>query len=189
MRLDLPFGPALNLPTSPADPHLWVGLVGLALALAGSRLYRLAIVGPGVAVGAMAGLELAGAVGFESRMVAAAVLGVLGGLLAHFLERLAIALGGALLCGGLANLVGAMFWTGELPWFIPAAGAVIGLLAFPSVYKRLLPLVTALMGALCTAWALGRPDDLRVVGFIAVLGLIVQSVGGGDKSKKKAKAD
>ena len=174
MRLDLPLGPPLIVPTDPGDPHLWVGLVGLALALAGGRVYRLAIVGPGVALGAAVGVEVAAATGFNGQLLAAACLGLLGGLLFHLVERLAIALCGAWLVGGLANLVGAAVM-GASPWYVPAAGAVLGLLLFPKVFERLLPLVTACLGGLCAAWALGQPDDLRVAAVVAVAGLIVQS--------------
>ena len=67
---------------------------------------------------------------------------------------------------------------------MPAAGAVVGLLLFPSVYKRLLGVVTAVLGGLCTAWALGQPDDLRVVGVVAVLGMVVQAASGARKRRR-----
>ena len=185
MRLDLPFGPPLDLPTDPSDPHLWVGALGLGLAFAGSRLYRLAIVGPGIAIGAVAGLEIAAALDFNAQLVAAGCMGVLGGFIFHFVERLAIALSGAFLVGGAANIGGALVLGHAAPWYVGAAGAVLGLLLFPSLFKRLLPLVTAVIGGLCAAWALGQPDDLRVVAVVAVAGLIVQAITrkGADKEK------
>lgn len=174
MRVSLPYGPPLLLPTDITDPHLWVGVVGIALAVLGSRLYRLAIIGPGVALGAAAGLEVASATGFEHQLVAACCLGVLGGLGFYLLERVAIALSGAFVVGGLAN-VGAALYLGQTPeWYVPAAGAVVGVFLFPSLYKRLLPVVTAILGGLCVSWAVHQPEDLRVVGAVALLGLVGQ---------------
>ena len=184
MTLSLPLGPTLTLPTALEDPHLWVLAVGLALAFAGGRLYRLAIVGPGIALGAASGFELAGLVGLDARMVAAVCLGILGGALFHVLERLAIAVTGAALVAGLANVGAALLLGAAAPWYVPAAGAVVGLLLFPSVYKRLLGVVTAVLGGLCTAWALGQPDDLRVVGVVAVLGMVVQAAVGARKRRR-----
>ena len=72
-------------------------------------------------------------------------------------------------------------------WYIPVAGGVVGLFLFPSLYKKLLPVITAIMGGLCVAWSVGAGEDLRVVGSVAAIGVVVQLAsgargkGGGDK--------
>ena len=178
MRVPLPYGPTVFVPTDLTDPALWVGLVGLCLALMGSRLYRLAVLAPGVVLGAALGMEIATRNGFDTQVVAACSLGVLGGFAFYLLERLAIALSGAFVMGGLANL-GAAAVTGSSPeWYVPTAGAVVGMFLFPSLYKKLLPFVSAVLGGLCVAWALRAPDDLRLVGGVAIAGLLVQLVLG-----------
>ena len=183
MRLPLPHGPTVSGPTDLTDPALWVGVVGLCLALLGSRLYRLAVLAPGVALGAALGMEIANRNGFDTQVVAACSLGILGGLAFFLLERVAIALSGAFVMGGLANLAAASLTGGSPEWYVSAAGAVVGMFLFPSLYKRLLPLVSAVLGGLCVAWAVNAPDDLWLVGEVAVVGLVVQLLLG---RKRKA---
>ena len=55
------------------------------------------------------------------------------------------------------------------------AGAV-GAVGFPIVYERVLPLLTALLGALALAWSIGREHDIWMIGILAFLGMAVQII-------------
>ncbi|MDG1481253.1 MAG: hypothetical protein P8R54_16795 [Myxococcota bacterium] len=156
------------------DPVFVMGVVGGALLVAGSRLYKLALVAPGLAAGLLLGLEVTSGAGPEIRMIAGLCLGIIGAGVMLLVERLAISLGGAFLVGGLANAVTPLVLPGQDAWYVPIAGAVVGLLIFPKMFRSLLFLLTALGGALCIAWAIGRPQDLPSIGGLWLAGTVIQ---------------
>ncbi|MFT5683110.1 MAG: hypothetical protein ACI8RZ_004037 [Myxococcota bacterium] len=156
------------------DPVFVMGVVGGALLVAGSRLYKLALIAPGLAAGLLLGLEITSGASPEIRMVAGLCLGIIGAGVMLLVERLAIALGGAFLVGGLANAVTPLILPGQDAWYVPIAGAVVGLLIFPKMFRSLLFLFTALGGALCIAWAIGRPQDLPIIGGLWLAGTVIQ---------------
>lgn len=156
------------------DPVSLVGVVGGALLVAGARLYRLALMAPGLAAGVLLGLQITHGASPELRLVAALCLGIIGAGLVLLAERLAIALGGAFLLGGLANAAAPIVLPGEDAWYVPVAGAVAGLMIFPALFRRLLFIFTALGGALCVAWAMGRPQDLPLIGGLWLAGTVIQ---------------
>lgn len=151
-----------------------IGVVGLVLLVAGARLYRVAIVGPGFAAGVFAGLQLTLGAAADTRAVAALALGLIGGVAMHFLERVAVSVAGAVLAGGLANAAAPRLLPDPVPWYVPAAASLVGLLLFPRLFLALLPLITAVLGALCLGWAAARPHDLWLLGGLATGGLLVQ---------------
>ncbi len=156
------------------DPVFVMGVVGGALLVAGSRLYKLALIAPGLAAGLLLGLEITAGAGPEIRMVAGLCLGIIGAGVMLLVERLAISLGGAFLVGGLANAITPLVLPGQDAWYVPVAGAVVGLLIFPKMFRSLLFLFTALGGALCIAWAIGRPQDLPIIGGLWLAGTVIQ---------------
>jgi hypothetical protein len=186
MKLRLPGDLKVTLPDTLLDPHVPVGVLGVVLALSGARFYRLAIVAPGFALGVLAGLQVPGS--DEMRFVSAVALGIVCGALLHLLERVAIAVGGAFLTAGIATVATPLVTHEPNPWYVPVAGALVGLFFFPTLYKKLLPLITSIMGGLCVAWSLGVPEDLRVVAGVAAIGILVQLGTGGIGAKKGDKA-
>lgn len=156
------------------NPTLLVGIVGGVLLVAGARLYRLAIVTPGLAAGMLLGLELSAGAAPEIRLVIGLCLGICGAGVMLLAERVAISLGGALLMGGLANALAPVLLPGQDAWYLPAAGSVIGLFLFPRLFRSLLFVLTPLGGALCVSWAMGRPQDLPLVGGLWLAGTVVQ---------------
>lgn len=159
------------------------GLAGLLLLVAGGRLYRLAVITPGVVAGFMLASALPGSVDAVVRVVATVVLGVLGGLLFHLGERLAVHAVGAILLAWLTWVAWSQVAPGAVPWWGPAAGALGGLLLFPRLFKIMVRWVTALLGALVIAWAVGHPRNAWVVGALFLVGVVVQSLGGGGKAR------
>ena len=168
-----------------ADPRVPVAALGLLLIGWGARLYRVAIVAPGFVAGVFIGLQLASGAELTTRLIAGLTLGIIGGAILHFAERFAIAVTGALLIGGLANAIAPLVMGGPVPWYVPTAASLLGLLLFPSVYRALLKLITPLLGALCVAWALDRPQDVLLIGGLAAAGVIFQLVLGGTRKDKE----
>ena len=165
------------------DPRILVGLTGAVLALVGSRVYRLAVVAPGVAIGGWAGHTLGRG---QSDLVELALmvgLAVALALIFHFAERIAIRGTGAAVGGAAARLLAPWFLHSDPDrWWIPALGAAVGVLTFPYLYQSLLPAITSVLGAFCVAWALGREGDLWILGGVTFAGLLVQSIGFGGRS-------
>ena len=90
-------------------------------------------------------------------------------MLAGLLERVAVALAGLMLGGGLALVAWPMFapffaasgpnW----PWWWPMAGSVLGLLVFPPLYDLAVRVVVPLLGRIALSAAVGQPGDLTWV--------------------------
>jgi hypothetical protein len=71
---------------------------------------------------------------------------------------------------------------------------LVGVLLFPYLFKPLMRLVTAALGAVLLAWAAGLADDLLVMGALTLVGFLVQMTDallakrrGGQKKKEKAR--
>ena len=64
---------------------------------------------------------------------------------------------------------------GRGPRICVVAAAAVGAVGFPLIYKRALPLLTSLLGAMAIAWALGRETDLWLLGIVTVAGAMLQT--------------
>jgi hypothetical protein len=173
------------------EPRTFAGLAGVALVLVGARVYRVAVMAPGFAAGVWAGTTWLPA-GLDPllRLGAALLLGLIGAGLCSWIEQLAVRSTGAILMGALTHAVAPQLWHGHIPMWVSPVGALVGAMLFPMVYRRLLPLITSLTGALCVAWALGRPQDLLWIAGLTLLGLILQlgtGGGAGATAPKRAK--
>jgi len=170
------------------DGRLVVGAVGVVLLLAGARLYRLAIIAPGFLLGvflAMWGLDEYGKrVDDLVRLGAMVGAGTVGALLSWRIEQLAVRLGGSLLVAATAHALLPLLWP-RAPWFAAPAAGFIGLLLFPALYRRLLPIITAGIGAIAIAWAADRPQDLLMMAGLTVLGAAIQLAAGSKGDKKR----
>ncbi len=187
------------MPQFPVDPHSIEQMVraadartvgaatGLVLLVAGARLYRVAVMAPGFVLGLWLAHDHLPAMAPGWRLGITVGAGMLGALLSSGIEQLAVRLAGALLVAGLTHAVLPLAWEGVPPWWAAPAAGFLGLALFPSVYRRLLPLITALLGALVIAWSLGRGADLLLILGVAAVGLVVQIILGrssGDAGKK-----
>ena len=175
---------AFRAPDSLLDPRIPVALLGVLLLGWGARLYKMAIAAPGFVLGV--GLVLHFTTGMTPTIALAAVVaGLAGAALLLKLERLAVSLTGAVLVGGLVYAVGPLVVTTPLPWFAPLIGAAVGMLLFPGVYRFALRVITPLLGAFCVAWAVGRPQDLLLIGGLAAVGSAFQLLRGGKGGRKR----
>jgi hypothetical protein len=162
------------------------GLVGVLLAVAGARFYRLAVLAPGLLLGIGVGLLLPETLDAPLRAIAAVVLAGFGAVVCRFVEQAAVRAFGALLAGGLVYTAWPIAMSEPSPWWAAAAGAALGLLLFPRAFQLLLKPLTAILGALALAFAVGQEHNPLVIGGVALLGTVIQ-LGTGGKRKDKAR--
>ena len=185
--------PEITIPAPPDSWQAWLestpawitGLSGGLLLLAGGRLYKLAVVAPGVLAGVAGALLLPAELGPVVIAVAAVVLAIAGAVLCHLLERVAVHAIGVIAAAGITQLAWPVVAGGPAPWWGVLLGSAVGLLLFPGVFRSLIKWITALLGALMVAWSVGYHDDAYVVGGLFLGGCIVQAIGG-RKAKKKS---
>lgn len=184
LPVDVPSLSELGTLVQGADARLVGAAAGLALLVAGARLYSLAIMGPGFVLGLWLAHRYLPAMDPLWRLGITVGAGALGALLSSRVEQLAVRLAGALLVAGLTHAVLPLAWEGTPPWYAAPAAGFLGLALFPSIYRKLLPLITSLLGAVVIAWSLGRGSELLLICGVATVGLIVQIVlGRGARSK------
>jgi hypothetical protein len=183
--------PEIAMPVVPASWEAWLqstptwitGLSGALLMLAGGRLYRLAVVAPGLLAGVLVALELPADLGPPTIAVAALILAGAGALICHLLERVAVHAIGAIALTGLVHLGWPLAAGEPAPWWGLVLGAALGLLLFPRVFRSLIRWITALLGALMVAWSLGYQDNPWVVGTLFLAGCVVQGASGKGKAQ------
>ncbi len=190
----------MDLPTPP-DPFqaLLMGgrlpalLVGIVLLGWGERLYRVLVVAPGVLAGVYLAAWLRGLFHLDTTgaIIATLVLAGAGALACHFVEGVAVRSAGAGLFAALAWLGTPLVHAGPVPWWAPVVAAVLGGVVFPMLYRVALRPLTALVGAWSVAWAVQRPDQVWLIGGLALAGTALQfalaRTGGGDASEPKKK--
>jgi hypothetical protein len=169
----------MDLPPIPDDTvRVAVGVVSLALLVRARQVWRLAVLGPGFLFGVVVGVLVAPALGLQGALLLGVVagLGIAGVVAAWMVERAAVVMAGAVAGGALG--IGAIALTSGAAWWALPLGVVVGALAAPALYRALVPLFGAVIGAVGVAWAAGWPRSALVLGALAAFGLIVQAVSG-----------
>ncbi len=172
-------------PVLESAPRWITGLVGGLLLLAGGRMYKLAVLTPGILAGVTLAMLLPPTLGPLVIAGAALLLALVGALLCHLLERLAVHAIGAIALAGLCQVGWPLVAAEPAPWWGVLLAAALGLLLFPRIFKSLIRWVTALVGALVLAWTIGRPDDPFVIGGLFLGGCAVQALSGGRRETRK----
>lgn len=169
-----------------ADGRLLAGILGVLLLVAGARLYRMAVMAPGFLLGVFAAAwaldEYGRRVDELMRMGILVAVGAVGAFVSSRIEQLAVRLCGSLLVAATTHAVLPLVWP-KAPWFAAPAAGFMGLLLFPALYKRLLPLITAAVGAIAIAWAADRPTQLLLICGLTVVGAAIQLGSGKSKAK------
>lgn len=165
-----------EFPADFRDPRLLVGLISGVVLLFGARLYRLVLVTPGVVVGVLLGLGLTAGASAGTQAIAALCLGVVGAGALYVAERVAVGLVGAVVVAGLAKALLPLIAGAGLPWYVPLAAGVVGLVLVPAMLRAAIRVLTPLLGAIGVTWALGRPEDLRLLVGLAVVGALFQLI-------------
>jgi len=159
---------------------MWLNIgVGAALLLLGRRLYWLFVAGAGFVIGATLAAELLQAEAVWIRLLAAVLAGLVGLILALFLQRVAIAIAG-FIAGGyvLATLVNAFVGISTgLYWGLFVLGGVVGAILVSAVFGWALIILSSLMGAglIADVVPVARPWDLLLYLGLAAAGILVQA--------------
>jgi hypothetical protein len=154
-------------------------LIGIVILLFGRKLFWLCV----AAVGFVAGVELAPHLVNEPspllQLTVAIVLGLIGALLALFLQKVAIAVFGFLAGGKLAGAIAAAFFVHYVQYstVIFAVGGVIGAILLLTLFDWALIVVSSLIGAHLIQSAIVLPPSGSTIVFLglAVIGVLVQA--------------
>jgi hypothetical protein len=146
----------------------------------GRKLFWLCV----AAVGFAAGLQIAPLLVNEASsllaLVIAVVFGILGALLALFIQKIAIALLGFLAGGKLATAIAAAFFVQHAQYstIIFVIGGIIGAILLLAVFGWALIVVSSFIGAYLIQSAIVLPPTGLTLVFIglAILGIFVQAV-------------
>src|SRR5436189_2794900 len=154
-------------------------LIGVVILLFGRKLFWLCV----AAVGFAAGVELAPHMVHEPSpllaLTIALVLGLIGALLALFLQKIAIGVLGFLAGGYLAGAIAAAFFVHHAQYatIIFLVGGIIGAILLLAVFDWALIVVSSLIGAHLIQSAIVLPPTGSTLVFIglAILGILVQA--------------
>ena len=156
-------------------------LIGAVILFFGRKLFWLCV----AAVGFAAGVEIAPHLVHEPSpllaLAVALVLGLIGALLALFLQKVAVAVLGFLAGGKLAGAIAAAFFVhyAQYSTFIFLIGGVVGAILLLALFDWALIVVSSLIGAHLIVYqsAIVLPASGSTIVFIglAVLGILVQA--------------
>src|SRR6266487_4471469 len=156
-------------------------LIGAVILLFGRKLFWLCV----AAVGFAAGVEIAPHLVHEPSpllaLTVALVLGLIGALLALFLQKIAIAVLGFLAGGKLAGAIAAAFFVqyAEHSTIIFVIGGIIGAVLLLVLFDWALIVVSSLIGAHLIVYqsAIVLPQSGSIIVFIGlvVIGILVQA--------------
>jgi hypothetical protein len=153
-------------------------LIGIAILFFGRRLFWLCVAAVGFAVG----VEIAPLLVNEASLLAlliALVLGVLGALLALFLQKVAIAVLGFIAGGKLATAIASAFFVhyAQYSTIIFVIGGIIGAILLLAVFGWALIIVSSFIGAYLIQSAIVLPPTGSTLVFIglAIVGIFVQA--------------
>jgi hypothetical protein len=154
-------------------------LIGVVVLFFGRKLFWLCV----AAVGFAAGVQIAPYVVHEPSplmaLIIALVLGLIGALLALFLQKIAIAVLGFLAGGKLAGAIAAAFLVqyAQYSAIIFVVGGIIGAILLLVLFDWALIIVSSLIGAHLIQSAITLPASGSIILFIglAVIGILVQA--------------
>jgi len=154
-------------------------LIGAVILFFGRKLFWLCV----AAVGFAAGVEIAPHLVHEPSpllaLAVALVLGLIGALLALFLQKVAVAVLGFLAGGKLAGAIAAAFFVhyAQYSTVIFLIGGVVGAILLLALFDWALIVVSSLIGAHLIQSAIVLPASGSTIVFIglAVLGILVQA--------------
>ena len=154
-------------------------LIGAVILFFGRKLFWLCV----AAVGFAAGVEIAPHLVHEPSpllaLAVALVLGLIGALLALFLQKVAVAVLGFLAGGKLAGAIAAAFFVhyAQYSTVIFVIGGVVGAILLLALFDWALIVVSSLIGAHLIQSAIVLPASGSTIVFIglAVLGILVQA--------------
>ena len=154
-------------------------LIGIAILFFGRKLFWLTVAAVGFAVGVEIAPLLVNEPSSLLALLIALVLGVLGALLALFLQKVAIAVLGFFAGGKLATAIAAAFFVhyAQYSTIIFVIGGIIGAILLLAVFGWALIVVSSFIGAYLIESAIVLPPTGSTLVFIglAIVGIFVQA--------------
>jgi len=153
-------------------------LVGVVILFFGRKLFWLCVAAAGFAVGAEIAPHLIQEPSSILGLLVALIFGVLGALLAIFLQKVAIAVLGFLAGGYVTSAIGAAFFIHSAQYYtiIFVVGGIIGTFLLLAVFDWALIVVSSLIGAYLIQKPIVMPPTGSTLVFVglAILGIIMQ---------------
>src|SRR5438093_9386422 len=154
-------------------------VIGIVILFFGRKLFWLCVAAVGFAVGVEIAPQLVNEPSSLLALVVALVFGLLGALLALFLQKVAIAVVGFLAGGKLASAIAVAFFVhyAQYSTIIFVVGGIIGAILLLAVFDWALIVVSSFIGAYLIQSAIVLPptgSTLVLIG-LAVLGILVQA--------------
>lgn len=156
-------------------------LVGVVILFFGRRLFWLCVAAAGFAVGVQIAPLLVNEPSSLLALVVALIFGVLGALLALFVQKVAIAVLGFVAGGKLATAIAAAFFVhyAQYSTIVFIAGGVIGAILLLALFGWALIVVSSFIGAYLIVFqdAIVLPPTGSTIVFIglAIVGMFVQA--------------
>jgi hypothetical protein len=154
-------------------------LIGIVILFFGRKLFWLCVAAVGFALGVEIAPHLVNEPSSVLALLVALALGVLGALLALFLQKIAIAVLGFLAGGKLASAIAAAFFVhyAQYSTIIFVVGGIIGAILLLAVFDWALIVISSFIGAYLIQSAILLPPTGSTIVFIglAILGIVVQA--------------
>jgi len=154
-------------------------LIGIVILFFGRKLFWLCVAAVGFAVGMEIAPLLVNEPSSLLALLIAIVFGVLGALLALFLQRVAIAVLGFLAGGKIATAIAAAFFVhyAQYSTVIFVVGGILGAILLLALFDWALIVVSSFIGAYLIESAIVLPTTGSTLVFIglAVIGMFVQT--------------
>jgi len=154
-------------------------LIGVVILFFGRKLFWLCVAAVGFAVGVEIAPLLVNEASSLLALLIALLFGVLGALLALFIQKVAIAVLGFLAGGKLATAITAAFFVqyAQYSTIIFVAGGVVGAILLLAVFGWALIVVSSFIGAYLIQSAIVLPPTGSTLVFIglAIVGMFVQA--------------
>jgi hypothetical protein len=154
-------------------------LIGVVILFFGRKLFWLCIAAVGFAVGVQIAPQLVNEPSSLLALLVALLFGVLGALLALFLQKIAIAVLGFLAGGKLASAIAAAFFVhyAQYSTVIFIIGGVIGAILLLAMFDWALIVVSSFLGAYLIESAIVLPPTGSTLVFVglAIIGILVQA--------------
>jgi Domain of unknown function (DUF4203) len=154
-------------------------LIGVVILFFGRKLFWLCVAAVGFAVGVEIAPQLIHEPSAVVALLVALVFGLLGALLALFLQKVAIAVLGFLAGGKLASVIAAAFFVQYAHYsaIIFIVGGVIGAILLITVFDWALIVVSSFIGAYLIKSAIALPPTGSTLVFVglAIVGIFVQT--------------
>ncbi|HEY4270976.1 MAG TPA: DUF4203 domain-containing protein [Candidatus Udaeobacter sp.] len=154
-------------------------LIGIVILFFGRKLFWLCVAAVGFAVGVEIAPQLIHEPSAIVALLIALVFGVLGALLALFLQKIAIAVLGFLAGGKLASAIAVAFFVhyAQYSTIIFVVGGIIGAILLLAVFDWALIVVSSFIGAYLIQSAIVLPPTGSTLVFVglAIVGIFVQA--------------